>query len=75
MWINWDSGAWKDRFAQAAFTTRQQQLTYTGGRACGVHAGDFRRRAASCVGWSNDASFESRIQQLNSENPTRRHPH
>jgi hypothetical protein len=64
----WDSWAWKDRFAQAAFTTRQQQLSSTGG-AHVVYTPEIFVGGRELRGWSNDASFESRIQQLNSEAP------
>jgi hypothetical protein len=64
----WDSGAWKDRFAQSAFTTRQQQLTSTGGGRV-VYTPEIFVAGRELRSWSNDASFESRIQQLNSETP------
>jgi hypothetical protein len=64
----WDSWAWKDRFAQAAFTTRQQQLTYTGGGHV-VYTPEVFVGGRELRSWSSDASFESRIQQLNSETP------
>ena len=64
----WDSWAWKDRFAQAAFTTRQQQLTSTGGGHV-VYTPEIFVGGRELRGWSNGASFESRIQQLNSEAP------
>jgi hypothetical protein len=64
----WDSWAWKDRFAQAAFTTRQQQLTFTGGGHV-VYTPEIFVGGRELRSWSNDASFESRVQQLNSEAP------
>lgn len=64
----WDSWAWKDRFAQGAFTTRQQQLSSTGGGHV-VYTPEIFVSGRELRGWSNDASFESRIQQLNSEEP------
>lgn len=64
----WDSPAWKDRFAQAAFTTRQQQLTSNGGGHV-VYTPEIFVGGNELRNWSSNASFESRIQQLNSETP------
>jgi hypothetical protein len=64
----WDSAAWKDRFAQAAFTARQQRLTSTGGGHV-VYTPEIFVGGSEMRNWSNNASFESRVQQLNSETP------
>jgi hypothetical protein len=64
----WDSPAWKDRFAQAAFTTRQQQLTSTGGGHV-VYTPEVFVGGNEMRNWSSNAGFESHIQQLNNETP------
>ncbi|WP_174363210.1 DUF1223 domain-containing protein [uncultured Caballeronia sp.] len=64
----WDNRAWKDRFAQAAFTTRQQQLTSAGSGHV-VYTPEIFVGGKELRDWSSDASFESRIKQLNSETP------
>lgn len=64
----WDNFAWKDRFAQPAFTERQQQLTSTGGGHV-VYTPEVFVGGQELRGWSSASGFASRVERLNSEAP------
>jgi hypothetical protein len=64
----WDSSSWKDRFAQAVFTSRQQGLSSNSGAHI-IYTPEIFVEGQELRNWSNDASFESRIRQLNAEPP------
>jgi hypothetical protein len=64
----WDGSSWKDRFAQAAFTSRQQGLSSNSGAHI-VYTPEIFVEGQELRDWSNGASFESRIRQLNAEAP------
>lgn len=62
----WDSLGWKDRFAQATFTVRQQQLT-DAGRQHVVYTPEVFVGGRELRAWSDQARFVSGIRQLNAE--------
>jgi hypothetical protein len=64
----WDGPGWKDRFAQPTFTERQQRLSSKGGGNV-VYTPEVFVGGREMRGWSSETSFESRIEQLNSEAP------
>jgi len=64
----WDDFAWRDRFAQAAFTARQRRLASKGGRHV-VYTPEVFIAGEELRSWSSRSEFESRIQQLNAETP------
>jgi hypothetical protein len=64
----WDNSAWKDRFAQPAFTARQQRLASKGGGHV-VYTPEVFVEGEELRNWSSQSSFESRIQRLNAETP------
>ena len=64
----WDNSAWKDRFAQPAFTARQHLLASKGGGNV-VYTPEVFVDGQELRGWSSKSSFDSRVQQLNAESP------
>jgi hypothetical protein len=64
----WDDAAWKDRFAQAGFTSRQQRLASTGGGHV-VYTPEVFVAGQELRSWSSRSDFESRIKQLNAQTP------
>jgi hypothetical protein len=64
----WDSSAWKDRFAQPAFTSRQQNLSAMG-RSHVVYTPEIFVGGQELRDWSDESAFESRVRQLNAEAP------
>jgi hypothetical protein len=64
----WDSFSWKDRFAQPAFTSRQEALSSNGGSHI-VYTPEIFVEGQELRDWSNGARFESRIRELNAEAP------
>jgi hypothetical protein len=62
----WDNLGWKDPFAQATFTARQQRLSEEG-RQHIVYTPEVFIEGREMRAWSNDARFVSAIQQLNAE--------
>lgn len=64
----WDSSAWKDRFAQPAFTARQQRLALKGDGSL-VYTPEVFVDGREMRGGYRGAALESRIRQLDSEAP------
>lgn len=64
----WDSVAWKDRFAEPAFTERQQRLTSDGGGHV-VYTPEVFVGGQELRGWSSASGFASRVAKLNSQAP------
>jgi hypothetical protein len=64
----WDSPAWKDRFAQPAFTARQQALASKGGGNL-VYTPEVFVDGRELRSWSSASALESRVKQLNAEAP------
>jgi hypothetical protein len=64
----WDSNAWKDRFAQPAFTARQQRLASKGSGGL-VYTPEVFVDGRELRSGSRGSALESRIQQLRAEAP------
>lgn len=64
----WDSLGWKDRFAQPVFTGRQQRLSSQGGSHV-VYTPEVFVGGRELRGWSDAASVDERIKQMNAQAP------
>jgi hypothetical protein len=64
----WDSLGWKDRFAQASFSGRQQRLSTQGGQRV-VYTPEVFVAGREWRNWSDGSSVDARIRQMNAEAP------
>jgi hypothetical protein len=64
----WDSLGWKDRFAQPAFTGRQQRLSNVGGQRV-VYTPEVFVAGRELRDWSDASSVDARVKRMNAEAP------